>query len=81
MKKFNSIEELIEAKAQQSHLNNLKSGGVFDDDDIRHSDLEFERTVAKNEGTVFVPSAAAKILGYEFSVNARVINGVGYVSI
>lgn len=43
MRKFNSKEELIEAKAQAQHAANLESGGVFDENGERYSDIETER--------------------------------------
>lgn len=37
MSKFNTIADLIEAAAQQSHVANLHVGGIFSEDGSRHT--------------------------------------------
>ena len=83
MKQYNSIDELIEARAQAQHRANLEHGGVFGADGKRFSDIEVERRVSKYRGTGYVSKEHAKsILGFKLSdgtLCARYIRNIGYV--
>ena len=83
MKQYNTIEELIEARAQAQHRANLECGGVFGADDKRFSDINAERRVSERKGTGYVSKEHAKsMLGFELSEGAlcaRYIRNFGYV--
>ena len=70
MNEYKTIDELIEASAQQSHRSNLTVGGVFDENGNRISNLENERLIAKSQ-VRFEP--------YPFRM--KTINHVGFVKI
>lgn len=81
--KFASIDEMIEAKAQEQHQANLNYGGVFDAAGNRFSDIKIERRVAIQKGTTYVHADHANaVLGKELSSSAfcaRYIQNFGYV--
>ena len=83
MKQYNTIEELIEARAQAQHRANLECGGVFGADDKRFSDINVERRVSERKGTTYTSKEHAKsMIGIELSdgaLCARYIKNFGYV--
>ena len=80
MSKFDTIADLIEAAAQQSHVANLHVGGIFSEDGSRHSDIEAERRVAAQRGTQFVHANYAHLEGFTAGQSVRYIPHVGYVN-
>ena len=77
MKKFNSIEEMIEAKAQEQHAANLSVGGSYSSHGVRCSDIISERQDAKSKVCFAGPGVAA-IVGIP-ATSCRYIKGFGYV--
>ena len=49
MQTYATIENMVEEKAISQHKANLESGGVFNADGTRYSDLDTERMVAKKQ--------------------------------
>lgn len=77
--KYATKTELIEAKAQAQHFSNLTSGGIYDYDLNRISDIQKERACAALKVT-FVGSQYAKLMGLPESKNAWYIAGFGYAT-
>lgn len=81
MKKFKSVEELINAKAMQTHKANLNYGGVFGAKGERISNLEFEKKHAATHlihvGAEYAPIIIGKKLSKKASA-AKYIKGIGY---
>ena len=48
LEEYVTSEELVEAHAQKTYRRNLESGGVFNADGTRHSDIEVERIAARH---------------------------------
>lgn len=63
IKQYQTLEELIEGKAQAQHEANLLRGGVFGKDGNRFSDIdiEIERIVAARKGTMYVSVEVAEM--------------------
>jgi hypothetical protein len=76
MKKYNTVAELIEAKAKASHEANLKDGGVFKDGE-RTSDLATEMKLAK-KSLLYVGGNYAKFEGIYETVECVYIKNFGY---
>ena len=82
MDKYDTIPELLEARAQMTHAANLQCGGVFDADGNRYSNIDQERRCVGTH-TTYVSKEHAKItLGVELSAGmlfARYLPRFGYV--
>ena len=82
--KFNTLEEMIKAKGQLSHENNLNYGGVFDKNDNRISNLSFEVEYAAKKVGHISASYAPFTLGFDLSEDAyaaKYIKNFGYVEL
>lgn len=81
MKQYSTIEEMINAKAEETHESNLNYGGVFDENNNRISDLVFEIEWASKK--VFHVSGAytEMTIGVKLSVAAKYIKNFGYVEL
>jgi len=81
MKQYPSVEEMIKAKAKETHESNLNYGGVFDENNNRISDLDLEVEWATKK-VFHVSSAYSKmIIGVKLSVAAKYIQKIGYVEL
>ena len=82
MKQFETIDAMIEARAQSTHEANLLRGGVFDSNDNRWSDIEAERRYAAKHLIYVHANHAKMVLGARLSdgaLCARYIQNFGYV--
>ena len=72
MKRFRTVDAMINARARQTHKANLLRGGVFDKDDKRISNLEAEKRWAAKR-VAYVHSNYA-----EFTLGKKLSNGAMY---
>ena len=84
MKKFRTLDALINARARQTHKANLQYGGVFDEHGKRWSDLEAEKRYAASRVVYVGAHYAEIILDKKLSkgmTHARYIPNFGYVEL
>lgn len=62
---YASKADLIEAVAQRRHAANLESGGVFNEDGTRFSDIAIERQCAETHGATYVSAHYAFTVGLQ----------------
>jgi hypothetical protein len=82
MNKYNTIPEMLEARAQQTHAANLQCGGVFDADGNRTSNLAHERRCVGTKPAYVSRELALLTIGVELSdgvLFARYLPRFGYV--
>ncbi|MCK5216496.1 MAG: hypothetical protein KAJ93_01830 [Methanosarcinales archaeon] len=81
MKQYSTVEEMIKAKAEETHESNLNYGGVFDENNNRISDIEFEIECASKK-VFHVSSAYSEMkIGVKLPVAAKYIKNFGYVEL
>lgn len=81
MKQYPTVEEMIKAKAGETHESNLNYGGVFDEKNNRISDLDFEIEWTSKK-VFYVSSAYSEMtIGVKLSVAAKYIKNFGYVKL
>jgi len=81
MQQYNTIDEMVTAKAIESHEANLNYGGVFDENNNRISNLNFEKEWASKK-VFHVSSAYSEMtIGVKLSVAAKYIKNFGYVEL
>lgn len=94
MKKFNSLEEMIEAKAQEQHEANLDRGGVFTSnpeaaraegyevsEESRISKIDIERKYAETKVAWCSAHYSFITIGVETTKPVRYIKRFGYVEL
>jgi len=77
MKRYNSVNELVNAKAKKSHRANLLRGGVYKGKK-RYSNIETERNWAKSQVRHVPPRESRRIIGVQIRKPTVYIKGVGY---
>ena len=81
MEQYSTVEEMIKAKAEETHESNLNYGGVFDGNNNRISDLDLEIEWASKK-VFHVSSAYSEMtIGVKLSVAAKYIKNFGYVKL
>ena len=81
MKQYSTVEEMIKAKAEETHESNLNYGGVFDENNNSVSNLDFEIEWASKK-VFHVSSAYSEMtIGVKLSVAAKYIKNFGYVKL
>ena len=81
MNQYSTVEEMIKAKAEEVHESNLDYGGVFDENNNRISDLDFEIEWASKK-VFHVSSVYSEMtIGVKLSVAAKYIKNLGYVEL
>lgn len=81
MKQYNTIDEMVDAKAKESHEANLNYGGVFDENNNSVSNLDFEIEWASKK-VFHVSSAYSEMtIGVKLPVAAKYIKNFGYVEL
>ena len=82
MKRFETVENMVEAAAQNNHKNNLARGGVYRDEK-RYSDLNQERRCAAKkvqfQGMTFV--TVMKLDVSSTAKGVKMIPRFGYVEL
>lgn len=81
MKQYPTVEEMIKSKAEEIHESNLNYGGVFDENNNRVSNLDFEIEWASKK-LFHVSSAYSEMtIGVKLPVAAKYIKNFGYVKL
>ena len=81
MEQYPTVEEMIKAKAEETHESNLNYGGVFDVNNNRISDIDFEIEWASKK-VFHVSSAYSEMtIGVKLPVAAKYIKNFGYVEL
>lgn len=81
---FASVEEMVKEKALQTHEANLNYGGVFDENNNRISNLDFEIKWAAKKVVFVSKEYSPTVIGVQLSKNAcgaNYIRNFGYVEI
>lgn len=81
MKYYNSLKELIEAKAKETHKANLERGGVLNQRNERISNIENERQAAKGRVSFTSVEYAPFNIGIKIKKPAYYIKNFGYTSV